>query len=55
MVYIDYAFDKRIPKDSVLWYKEVIESNGTAASQCVIKYLYIKQYCAKSGNAFAQY
>ena len=28
MVFCDYATQKRIPKDSAYWYKEVIESNG---------------------------
>ena len=28
MVFCDYATQKRIPKDSAYWYKEVIEANG---------------------------
>ena len=28
MVFCDYATQKRIPKDSAYWYKEVIETNG---------------------------
>jgi beta-glucosidase len=28
MVFCDYESQKRIPKDSAYWYKEVIESNG---------------------------
>lgn len=28
LVYVDYETQKRIPKDSALWYKTVIESNG---------------------------
>jgi beta-glucosidase len=28
IVFVDYATQKRIPKDSALWYKEVIASNG---------------------------
>ena len=28
MIFCDYATQKRIPKDSAYWYKEVIESNG---------------------------
>ncbi|MDE6709869.1 MAG: family 1 glycosylhydrolase, partial [Oscillospiraceae bacterium] len=28
MIYTDYGTGKRIVKDSALWYKEVIESNG---------------------------
>ena len=28
MVFCDYATQKRIPKDSAYWYKEVIENNG---------------------------
>ena len=28
MVFCDYATQKRIPKDSAFWYKEVIENNG---------------------------
>lgn len=28
MVYVDYQTQKRIPKDSAAWYKDVIESNG---------------------------
>ena len=28
MVYCDYATQKRIPKDSARWYKQVIEANG---------------------------
>ena len=28
LVYVDYATQQRIPKDSAYWYKQVIESNG---------------------------
>lgn len=28
IVYVDYSTQKRIPKDSAYWYKEVIKSNG---------------------------
>jgi len=28
LVYVDYATQKRIPKDSALWYKQVMETNG---------------------------
>ena len=28
MVYVDFATQERIPKDSAYWYKEVIETNG---------------------------
>lgn len=33
IVYVDYRTGQRIPKDSALWYRKVIESNG--ASLCV--------------------
>ena len=28
LIYVDYATQKRIPKDSADWYRQVIESNG---------------------------
>jgi beta-glucosidase len=28
LVYVDYQTQERIPKDSALWYKHVIETNG---------------------------
>jgi beta-glucosidase len=28
MVYVDYDTQKRTPKDSALWYKQVIAANG---------------------------
>jgi len=28
MVHVDYATQKRTPKDSALWYSKVIASNG---------------------------
>jgi len=28
MVYVDYPTQRRVPKDSALWYREVIKSNG---------------------------
>ena len=28
IVYVDYKTQKRIPKDSAYWYKEIIASNG---------------------------
>src|SRR5206468_5195928 len=30
LVYVDYASQKRVPKDSFAWYREVIRSNGRA-------------------------
>ncbi len=30
LVYVDYATQERIPKDSALWYKHVMETNGAA-------------------------
>lgn len=30
LVYVDYQTQKRIPKDSALWYREVIRSNGAS-------------------------
>lgn len=30
LVYVDYPTQQRIPKDSALWYKRVIETNGAA-------------------------
>lgn len=30
LVYVDFATQKRIPKDSAYWYKEVMESNGAS-------------------------
>jgi beta-glucosidase len=30
IVYVDYVSQKRIPKDSFHWYKQVIQSNGTS-------------------------
>ena len=30
MVYVDYATQKRTLKDSALWYREVIASNGAS-------------------------
>ncbi len=30
MVYVDFATQQRIPKDSAYWYKEVMESNGAS-------------------------
>jgi len=31
MVWVDYTTQQRIPKDSALWYKEVIANNGWMA------------------------
>ena len=31
LVYVDYPTQKRILKDSALWYKKVIATNGAAA------------------------
>ena len=28
LVHVDYATQKRTPKDSALWYKEIMETNG---------------------------
>lgn len=28
MVYVDYASQRRVPKDSALWYREVIRRGG---------------------------
>ena len=28
IIYVDYSSQKRIPKDSAYWYKDVIEKNG---------------------------
>lgn len=28
LVFVDYETQRRIPKDSAFWYKEVVESNG---------------------------
>ena len=28
LVYVDYSTQKRIPKNSALWYKDVIAANG---------------------------
>jgi hypothetical protein len=28
MIHVDYATQKRIPKDSALWYQRVIATNG---------------------------
>lgn len=33
LIYIDYQTEKRIPKDSYYWYREVIESNGGIIEQ----------------------
>ena len=30
LVYVDYATQKRTPKDSALWYRSIMESNGEA-------------------------
>jgi beta-glucosidase len=30
MVYVDYATQRRVPKDSFHWYKQVIASRGAA-------------------------
>ena len=30
LVYVDFATQQRIPKDSAYWYKEVMESNGAS-------------------------
>ena len=30
IIYVDFATFRRIPKDSAVWYKGVIESNGAA-------------------------
>ena len=31
-VYVDFEMQERIPKDSVLWYKEVIKTNRECLS-----------------------
>ena len=31
-VYVDFETQERIPKDSALWYKEVIKTNGECLS-----------------------
>jgi beta-glucosidase len=30
LVHVDFKTQKRIPKDSAYWYREVIRSNGTS-------------------------
>jgi len=30
LVYVDYATQERIPKDSAYWYRDVIGSNGAS-------------------------
>jgi beta-glucosidase len=32
IVYVDYATQQRVPKQSALWYRGVIAANGLAAS-----------------------
>jgi beta-glucosidase len=37
VVYVDYETQKRIPKQSALWYKDTIKNNGFSPSKIVVK------------------